>query len=125
MFTNLCAYMYKMGILTTVSTSIKIQGSVLTIALFSQLYLEDSCTWHPQCSLLWLFLWLVPELVVELVLALGPELVLEFAPVELGLSHLDLQSTPLGLQLVSAQVHVEFVVVQLESALVHLAIQTI
>ncbi|GJX69683.1 hypothetical protein Tco_0305410 [Tanacetum coccineum] len=44
----------------------------------------------------------VLELVVELVLALGPELVLEFAPV-----------------------HVESVMVQLESALVHLAIQTI
>ncbi|GJZ40929.1 hypothetical protein Tco_0587815 [Tanacetum coccineum] len=79
-----------MGILTTVSTSVKIQGSVLTIALFSQLPLKDSCTWHPQC-----------------------------------LSQLDLQSTPLGLQLVSAQVHVESIVVQLESALVHLAIQTI
>ncbi|GKD09492.1 hypothetical protein Tco_1189177 [Tanacetum coccineum] len=53
----------------------------------------------------------VLELVVELVLAFGPELVLEFAPVELGLSQLDLQSAPLGLQLVSAQVHVESVVV--------------
>ncbi|GKG48112.1 hypothetical protein Tco_0509997, partial [Tanacetum coccineum] len=31
----------------------------------------------------------------------------------------------LALQLVSAQVHVESVMVQLESALVHLAIQTI
>ncbi|GKD39153.1 hypothetical protein Tco_1259360, partial [Tanacetum coccineum] len=59
---------------------------------------------------------MVLELVVELVLAFGPELVLEFAPVELGLSQLDLQSAPLGLQLVSAQVHVESVVVQLESA---------
>ncbi|GJT28916.1 hypothetical protein Tco_0909191 [Tanacetum coccineum] len=67
----------------------------------------------------------VLELVVELVLALGPELVLKFAPVESGLSQFDLQSAPLGLQLVSAQVHVEFVVVQLESALGHLAIQTI
>ncbi|GKA86083.1 hypothetical protein Tco_0807794, partial [Tanacetum coccineum] len=35
--------------------------------------------------------------VLELVLALGPELVLEFAPVELGLSQLDLQSALLGL----------------------------
>ncbi|GKB76597.1 hypothetical protein Tco_0943492, partial [Tanacetum coccineum] len=43
--------------------------------------------------------------------ALGPELVLEFAPVESSLSQLDLQSTPLGLQLVSAHVHVESVLV--------------
>ncbi|GKE15773.1 hypothetical protein Tco_1423350 [Tanacetum coccineum] len=63
--------------------------------------------------------------VVVLVDALGLELVLEFDPVESCLSQLDLQSTQLGLQLVSAQVHVESIVVQLESALVHLAIQTI
>ncbi|GJR21366.1 hypothetical protein Tco_0969893 [Tanacetum coccineum] len=63
--------------------------------------------------------------VVVLVDALGPELVLEFSPVESGPSQLDLQSAPLGLQLVFAQVHVESVVVQLESALVHLSIKTI
>nr|GEX90071.1 hypothetical protein [Tanacetum cinerariifolium] len=34
----------------------------------------------------------VRELVLELVLVLGPELVLEFAPVKLGLSQFDLQS---------------------------------
>nr|GEX17026.1 hypothetical protein [Tanacetum cinerariifolium] len=62
--------------------------------------------------------------VVVFVDARGPELVLEFAPVESGLSQLDLRSA-LGLQLMSAQVHVEFVVVLLESALVHLAIQTV
>ncbi|GJU05553.1 glutamate receptor 2.9-like protein [Tanacetum coccineum] len=63
--------------------------------------------------------------VVFLVDALGPELVLGFAPVESGLSQLDLQSAALGLQLVSTQVHVESVVLQLESALVHLTIQII
>nr|GEX31501.1 hypothetical protein [Tanacetum cinerariifolium] len=40
--------------------------------------------------------------VVVLVDALSPELVLEFAPIESGLSQLDLQSAPLSLQLVSA-----------------------
>ncbi|GKA92497.1 hypothetical protein Tco_0814422 [Tanacetum coccineum] len=63
--------------------------------------------------------------VVVLVAALAPEFVLGFTPLESGQSQLDLQSALLGLQLVSAQVHVESVVVQLESALVHLAIQTI
>ncbi|GKA81051.1 hypothetical protein Tco_0787743 [Tanacetum coccineum] len=63
--------------------------------------------------------------VVVLVDAFGPELVFGFALVESSLSQLDLQSAPLGLQLVSAQVHVESVMVQLESALVHLAIKTI
>ncbi|GKB74510.1 hypothetical protein Tco_0935922 [Tanacetum coccineum] len=48
--------------------------------------------------------------VVVLMDALGPELVLEFASVESGLSQLDLQSAPLGLQLVSVE-HVESVVV--------------
>ncbi|GJT98967.1 hypothetical protein Tco_1094485 [Tanacetum coccineum] len=60
--------------------------------------------------------------VVVLVNALGPKLVLGFAPVKSGLSQLDLQSALLGLQLVSTQVHVESVMVQLESALVHLEI---
>ncbi|GKE27622.1 hypothetical protein Tco_1443006, partial [Tanacetum coccineum] len=75
---------------------------------------------------------LMQLVVVVLVAALAPEFVLGFAPLESGLSQLDHQSAPLGLQLVSAQVHVRYVVVQLESylvhldsALVHLAIQTI
>ncbi|GJZ88485.1 hypothetical protein Tco_0660267 [Tanacetum coccineum] len=40
--------------------------------------------------------------VVVLVAALAPEFVLRFAPLESGLSQLDLQSAPLVLQLVSA-----------------------
>ncbi|GKE07974.1 hypothetical protein Tco_1411525 [Tanacetum coccineum] len=64
---------------------------------------------------------LMQLVMVVLVDALG----LEFSLVEPGLSQLDLQSAPLCLQLVSAQVHVKSVMVQLEYALVHLAIQTI
>ncbi|GJZ63726.1 hypothetical protein Tco_0620147 [Tanacetum coccineum] len=70
--------------------------------------------------------------VVVLVAELDPEFVLRFALLESSLSQLDLQSAPFGLQLVSAQIHVESFVLQLESALVHLesvlvhlAIQTI
>ncbi|GJR32812.1 hypothetical protein Tco_1090003 [Tanacetum coccineum] len=49
--------------------------------------------------------------VVVLVAALAPEFVLGFALLESGLSQLDLHSAPLGLQLVSAQVYVEYVMV--------------
>nr|GEX51485.1 hypothetical protein [Tanacetum cinerariifolium] len=55
---------------------------------------------------------------VVLVSALGSEFVLLSAPLELSLSRLVLASALLGLDLLSALDH-------LESALVHLAIQTI
>ncbi|GJR73660.1 hypothetical protein Tco_0086025 [Tanacetum coccineum] len=63
--------------------------------------------------------------VVVLVAALAPEFVLGFSPLESSLSQLVLMSAPLGLHFVSALVLVESVVVHLEFALVHLAIQTI
>ncbi|GJZ35231.1 hypothetical protein Tco_0581048 [Tanacetum coccineum] len=116
MFTNLCPHMYKMGIL-------KVNCSNIT-------------PHSRQCFDYFLvfptsfrgFLHLVSSTLlvgVVLVVALGPEFVLGFSPLESSLSQLVLVSAPLGLHLVSALVHVESVVVHLESALVHLAIQII
>ncbi|GKA47950.1 hypothetical protein Tco_0740908, partial [Tanacetum coccineum] len=59
---------------------------------------------------------------VVLVVALAPEFVLGFSPLKSSLSQLVLVSAPFGLHLVSSLVHVEYVVVHLEPALVHLAI---
>ncbi|GJU90754.1 hypothetical protein Tco_1303177 [Tanacetum coccineum] len=63
--------------------------------------------------------------VVVFVATLGPEFVLGFALLESSLSQLVLVSALLGLYLVSSLGHVESAEVHLNSALVHLTIQTI
>ncbi|GKD28814.1 hypothetical protein Tco_1239592 [Tanacetum coccineum] len=113
MFTNLCPHMYKIGILKVNCSNITPHSSQCF-----DYYVVFPTSFGG-------FLHLVSSMLlvgVVLVAALGPKFVLGFALLESSLSPLVLMSAQLGLHLVSALVHVESVVVFLESALVHLAI---